>query len=85
MAVDLSAIPDSVPAPPGRTIDEVHQVGLFDPGVYDAVATISADDAIDGLLTLVRRCGVLSAPSHVSSRNSMDNSGGIGRSLRWEA
>ncbi|BCJ40995.1 hypothetical protein GCM10010168_47060 [Actinoplanes ianthinogenes] len=46
-----------------RTIDEVQQVGLFDPGVYDAVETITSDDAIDGLLTLVRRCGILTGPT----------------------
>ncbi|WP_233562939.1 pyridoxal-phosphate dependent enzyme [Micromonospora musae] len=46
-----------------RTIDEVHEVGLFDPGVYDTVETITADDAIDGLLTLVRRCGTLAGPT----------------------
>ncbi|MBB2941225.1 cysteine synthase/rhodanese-related sulfurtransferase [Actinoplanes lutulentus] len=46
-----------------RTIDEVHEVGLFDPGTYDAIETISADEAIDGLLTLVRRCGTLSGPT----------------------
>jgi rhodanese-related sulfurtransferase len=46
-----------------RTIDEVHEVGLFDPGVYDSVETITADDAIDGLLTLVRRCATLAGPT----------------------
>jgi cysteine synthase/rhodanese-related sulfurtransferase len=46
-----------------RTIDEVHEVGLFDPGVYDTVQTVTADDAIDGLLTLVRRCGMLAGPT----------------------
>ncbi|GID29796.1 pyridoxal-phosphate dependent enzyme [Paractinoplanes brasiliensis] len=46
-----------------RNIDEVHEVGLFDPEVYDAIETISADDAIDGLLTLVRRCGTLAGPT----------------------
>ncbi|GIE91368.1 pyridoxal-phosphate dependent enzyme [Actinoplanes regularis] len=46
-----------------RTIDEVYEVGLFDPGVYDCLATITADDAIDGLLTLVRRCGILTGPT----------------------
>ncbi len=46
-----------------RTIDEVHEVGLFDPGVYDSVETITADDAIDGLLTLTRRCGTLAGPT----------------------
>ncbi|MEV6305646.1 pyridoxal-phosphate dependent enzyme [Actinoplanes sp. NPDC051861] len=46
-----------------RTIDEVHEVGLFEPGVYDAIETITADEAIDGLLTLVRRCGTLAGPT----------------------
>ena len=46
-----------------RTIDEVHEVGLFEPGVYDAIETISADEAVDGLLTLVRRCGTLAGPT----------------------
>ncbi|MFI1995516.1 pyridoxal-phosphate dependent enzyme [Actinoplanes sp. NPDC020271] len=46
-----------------RTIDEVHEVGLFDPGVYDTMATVTAQDAIDGLLTLARRCGILSGPT----------------------
>ncbi|WP_236718110.1 pyridoxal-phosphate dependent enzyme [Actinoplanes sp. TFC3] len=46
-----------------RTIDEVHEVGLFDPGVYSCIETITADDAIDGLLTLVRRCGMLAGPT----------------------
>src|SRR6185436_4901402 len=46
-----------------RTIDEAHEVGLFDPGVYDVMATITAEDAVDGLLTLVRRCGILTGPT----------------------
>jgi len=46
-----------------RNIDEVHEVGLFDPGVYDAIESVSADEAIDGLLTLVRRCGTLAGPT----------------------
>jgi cysteine synthase/rhodanese-related sulfurtransferase len=46
-----------------RTIDEVHEVGLFDPGVYDGLKTITAQEAVDGLLTLVRRCGILSGPT----------------------
>lgn len=46
-----------------RTIDEVQEVGLFDPATYDAVGTVTADEALDGMLTLVRRCGVLSGPT----------------------
>jgi cysteine synthase/rhodanese-related sulfurtransferase len=46
-----------------RDIDEVHEVGLFDPAVYDVIEAVSADDAIDGLLTLIRRCGTLTGPT----------------------
>ncbi len=46
-----------------RNIDEVHEVGLFDPATYDALAAVSADEAIDGMLTLVRRCGMLAGPT----------------------
>lgn len=46
-----------------RNIDEVHEVGLFDPGTYDTIEAVSADEAIDGLLALVRRCGVLAGPT----------------------
>ncbi|WP_430781504.1 pyridoxal-phosphate dependent enzyme [Actinoplanes sp. G11-F43] len=46
-----------------RTIDEVQEVGLFDPDVYDSIEPISSAEAIDGLLTLVRRCGTLAGPT----------------------
>ncbi|MFF8828582.1 pyridoxal-phosphate dependent enzyme [Streptomyces sp. NPDC015131] len=46
-----------------RTIDEVHQVGLFDPATYDAIASVTSQEAIDGMVTLIRRCGLLSGPT----------------------
>ncbi|WP_405987064.1 pyridoxal-phosphate dependent enzyme [Streptomyces sp. NBC_00872] len=46
-----------------RTIDEVHEVGLFDPATYDTMETVTADEAIDGMLTLARRCGILAGPT----------------------
>ncbi|GGZ03504.1 pyridoxal-phosphate dependent enzyme [Streptomyces poonensis] len=46
-----------------RNIDEVHEVGLFDPATYDTIESVSADEAIDGTLTLVRRCGMLAGPT----------------------
>ncbi|MFJ8635681.1 pyridoxal-phosphate dependent enzyme [Streptomyces sp. NPDC093568] len=46
-----------------RTIDEAHEVGLFDPGTYDTVDSVSADEAIEGMLTLNRRCGILAGPT----------------------
>ncbi|MEV0119489.1 pyridoxal-phosphate dependent enzyme [Streptomyces sp. NPDC050844] len=46
-----------------RTLDEVQEVGLFDPAVYDTIDSVGADEAIDGMLTLARRCGVLAGPT----------------------
>lgn len=46
-----------------RTIDEAREVGLFDPGTYDTIEAVSADDAIEGMVTLNRRCGVLAGPT----------------------
>ncbi|MFI0765649.1 pyridoxal-phosphate dependent enzyme [Streptomyces sp. NPDC021218] len=46
-----------------RTLDEVHEVGLFDPDTYDTIESVGADEAIDGMLTLGRRCGILAGPT----------------------
>ncbi|MEU0965071.1 pyridoxal-phosphate dependent enzyme [Streptomyces sp. NPDC005917] len=46
-----------------RTIDEVHQVGLFDPATYDTIESVTSEEAIDGMLTLIRRCGLLTGPT----------------------
>ncbi|MFB8175644.1 pyridoxal-phosphate dependent enzyme [Streptomyces sp. NPDC055966] len=46
-----------------RTIDEAHEVGLFDPGTYDTIEAVGSDDAIEGMLTLNRRCGILAGPT----------------------
>ncbi|GAB2585375.1 hypothetical protein GCM10027168_17750 [Streptomyces capparidis] len=46
-----------------RTIDEVREVGLFDPATYDTIESVTADEAIDGMLVLARRCGILAGPT----------------------
>ncbi|MFF0333378.1 pyridoxal-phosphate dependent enzyme [Streptomyces fimicarius] len=46
-----------------RTIDEVQQVGLFDPATYDTIESVTSAEAIDGMVTLIRRCGLLSGPT----------------------
>ncbi|WP_093911258.1 pyridoxal-phosphate dependent enzyme [Streptomyces sp. cf386] len=46
-----------------RTIDEAHEVGLFDPGTYDTIESVTADEAIEGMLALNRRCGILAGPT----------------------
>ncbi|MCC2277754.1 pyridoxal-phosphate dependent enzyme [Streptomyces sp. ET3-23] len=46
-----------------RSVDEVHEVGLFDPDTYDTIEAVGTDEAIDGMLTLARRCGILAGPT----------------------
>ncbi|MFI9616507.1 pyridoxal-phosphate dependent enzyme [Streptomyces sp. NPDC052023] len=46
-----------------RTLDEVHQVGLFDPATYDSLTPVTSQEAVDGMVTLIRRCGLLSGPT----------------------
>jgi cysteine synthase/rhodanese-related sulfurtransferase len=46
-----------------RNIDEVNEVGLFDPANYDTIGSVSAHEAIEGMLTLNRRCGILGGPT----------------------
>lgn len=46
-----------------RNIDEVQEVGIFDPLTYDTIEKVTSSEAIDGLLTLVRRCGILAGPT----------------------
>ncbi|MFI2376263.1 pyridoxal-phosphate dependent enzyme [Streptomyces sp. NPDC018964] len=60
----LGLVADKSDFIPGiRTIDEVHQVGLFDPATYDSLASVTSQEAIDGMVTLIRRCGLLSGPT----------------------
>nr|WTB29675.1 pyridoxal-phosphate dependent enzyme [Streptomyces sp. NBC_00830] len=60
----LGLVADKSDFIPGiRTIDEVHQVGLFDPATYDSLAPVTSQQAIDGMITLIRRCGLLSGPT----------------------
>ncbi|MFC4034711.1 pyridoxal-phosphate dependent enzyme [Streptomyces polygonati] len=46
-----------------RTRDEVHEVGLFDPRTYDSIEEVDSGEAIDGMVTLIRRCGMLAGPT----------------------
>jgi cysteine synthase/rhodanese-related sulfurtransferase len=46
-----------------RTLDEAHEVGLFDPATYDSIESVTSDEAIEGMLTLNRRCGILAGPT----------------------
>jgi cysteine synthase B len=46
-----------------RTVDQLLEAGIFSPEKYDEIVTVESSAAIEGLLTLVRRCGVLGGPS----------------------
>ena len=46
-----------------RTLDEAHEVGLFEPATYDSIESVTSDEAIEGMLTLNRRCGILAGPT----------------------
>jgi len=46
-----------------RNSDEMFEVGLFDRNFYQDVIEISIDEALDGMMMLIRRCGVLSGPT----------------------
>lgn len=46
-----------------RSADEMYEVGLFKKELYDGIAEVSIDEAVDGMLTLIRKLGVLAGPS----------------------
>ncbi|MEU8706570.1 pyridoxal-phosphate dependent enzyme [Streptomyces sp. NPDC048565] len=46
-----------------RNIDEVQEVGIFDPLTYDTLEKVTSSEAIDGMMTLVRKCGILAGPT----------------------
>lgn len=46
-----------------RNIDELKEVGLFQRDFYADIVGVSTDEAIDGMLTLLRKLGVPSGPT----------------------
>ena len=46
-----------------RNIDEMYEVGIFDKSIYNEILSISSMEAIEGMLTLVRKCGILAGPT----------------------
>lgn len=46
-----------------RNMDEVHEVGLFDPTHYNDLQQVGVEAALDGMETLIRELGVLSGPT----------------------
>lgn len=46
-----------------RNIDEMYEVGIFEKQLYDEILPISSKEAIEGMLILIRRCGILAGPT----------------------
>jgi len=46
-----------------RTIDEMYHVGLLDPSFYTDIHQITSRSAIDGMLILVQKAGIMSGPT----------------------
>lgn len=46
-----------------RTEAELFEVGLFERELYDDIMGVTSEEGIDAMLTLIRRCGILSGPT----------------------
>lgn len=46
-----------------RNIDEMQEMGIFQKHVYQDFAIVDIPHALDSMLTLIRRCGILAGPS----------------------
>ncbi|MDR2337194.1 MAG: pyridoxal-phosphate dependent enzyme [Deltaproteobacteria bacterium] len=46
-----------------RNQDEIHEVGIFERSLYTDIVQISVDAAIDSMLILNRKCGLLCGPT----------------------
>ena len=46
-----------------RTIDQLLEAGIFEPSRYDQIISVEAQSAIDGMMLLVQKLGVLGGPS----------------------
>lgn len=56
-----SAATDFIPGI--RTISQMRDYGFFEPAAYEAMVTVDSGQALDGMLTLIRSCGLLCGPS----------------------
>lgn len=46
-----------------RNVDEMYEVGLFRRDFYDEIVEVSTEEAIDAMLLLIRKAGVLAGPT----------------------
>ncbi len=52
---------DSIPGI--RNIDEMYEVGIFKKKLYDSIITVDSVEAVEWMLQLIRKCGVLGGPT----------------------
>jgi len=46
-----------------RTADEMWEIGLYEPELYDERMVVDAGDAVEGMLILIREAGILAGPT----------------------
>ncbi|MCB9798543.1 pyridoxal-phosphate dependent enzyme [Candidatus Nomurabacteria bacterium] len=66
--VTVGIVADKADFIPGiRTIDEMYEVGLFDPDNYKNIEVVNSQEAVDGSLELIRKVGLLAGPTSGST------------------
>lgn len=66
--VTVGIVADKADFIPGiRTIDEMYEVGLFDPNNYKNIEVVNSQEAVDGSLELIRKVGLLAGPTSGST------------------
>jgi cysteine synthase B len=56
----VAALGHSIPGL--RNIDEMQEMGIFEKSLYQDFAVVDIPQALDGMLDLIRRCGILAGP-----------------------
>ncbi|MCH8519250.1 MAG: pyridoxal-phosphate dependent enzyme [Nanoarchaeota archaeon] len=59
--------------PGGRSLNEMWETGFFKKEFYDSINTCTINDAINGMLTLQQRCGLLVGPTGGATYQSVIN------------
>ena len=59
--------------PGGRSLNEMWETGFFDRSFYDSIQPCTISDAIEGMLTLQRECGLLIGPTGGATYQSLIN------------
>ena len=50
-----------------RNKDEMYEVGIFNKSLYDEIVLVNSDEAIEEMLVLNRKCGILGGPTSGAS------------------